>query len=33
VRSGIEMVGIDWVDLAERQHKAMMEDIAWAMED
>lgn len=28
----IEMVGIDWVELAERQHKAMMEDIAWAME-
>ena len=28
----IELAGIDWVDLAERQHKAMMEDLAWAME-
>ncbi len=28
----IEMVGIDWVELVERQRKAMMEDIAWAME-
>ena len=27
----IEAVGIDWVDLAERQHKAMLEDLAWAM--
>ena len=29
----IESVGIDWVDLAERQKEAMMEDIAWAAED
>jgi len=28
----IELAGIDWVDLAERQHKAMLEDLAWAME-
>lgn len=28
----IEAVGIDWVELAERQHKAMMEDLAWALE-
>ena len=28
----IEAVGIDWVELAERQHKAMMEDMAWALE-
>ncbi|MCX6113085.1 MAG: hypothetical protein NTY22_07400 [Proteobacteria bacterium] len=28
----IEIVGIDLVELAEHQHKAMMEDIAWAME-
>jgi len=28
----IEAVGIDWVELAERQHKAMLEDLAWAME-
>ena len=27
----IELAGIDWVELAERQHKAMMEDLAWAM--
>ena len=27
----IEAVGIDWVELAERQHKAMLEDLAWAM--
>jgi len=29
----IESVGIDWVDLAERQKEAMMEDMAWAVED
>ena len=28
----IEAVGIDWVELAERQHEAMMEDLAWALE-
>jgi len=28
----IEVAGIDWVELAERQHQAMMEDLAWAME-
>lgn len=28
----VETVGIDWVELAERQHKAMMEDLAWALE-
>jgi hypothetical protein len=27
----IEAVGIDWVELAERQHKAMIEDLAWAL--
>lgn len=27
----IETVGVDWVELAERQHEAMMEDIAWAL--
>ena len=26
----IEAVGVDWVKLSERQHEAMMEDIAWA---
>ena len=29
----IESVGIDWVDLAERQKEAMMEDMAWALEN
>jgi hypothetical protein len=28
----IEAVGIDWVELAERQNQAMMEDLAWALE-
>ena len=28
----IEAVGIDWVELAERQHAAMVEDLAWALE-
>ena len=27
----IETVGVDWVELAERQHEAMMEDIKWAL--
>jgi len=27
----VEAAGIDWVELAERQHKAMMEDLAWAL--
>jgi hypothetical protein len=27
----IKAVGIDWVDLAERQHRAMLEDLEWAM--
>jgi len=26
----IDAVGIDWVELAERQRDAMLEDIAWA---
>jgi hypothetical protein len=28
----IQLVGIDWVELAERQHVAMMEDLNWAFE-
>lgn len=28
----IEAVGIDVVELAERQHAAMREDLAWALE-
>lgn len=27
----IETIGIDWVELAERQHEAMMEDLEWAL--
>ncbi len=27
----IEAVGIDWVDLADRQHAAMRDDLAWAL--
>lgn len=26
-----ETAGIDWVELAERQHAAMLEDLAWAL--
>ena len=29
----IESVGIDWVDLAEGQKEAMIEDMAWAAKD
>ena len=29
----IERVGIDWVELAEQQHAAMNEDMAWARGD
>jgi len=28
----IELVGLDWVELAERQYQATMEDLAWALE-
>ena len=27
----IEAIGIDWVDLAERQHQAMLEDVTWGL--
>jgi hypothetical protein len=27
----VETVGIDWVELADRQHKATMEDLSWAL--
>ena len=27
----VEAAGMDWVELAECQHKAMMEDLAWAL--
>lgn len=26
----VEAVGIDWVQMAERQHQAMREDVEWA---
>ena len=29
----IESVGIDWVELAERQYEAMQEDLEWAMKE
>jgi hypothetical protein len=27
----IDTAGIDWVEMAERQNEAMMEDLAWAL--
>jgi hypothetical protein len=27
----MDLAGIDWVELAERHHKAMMEDLEWAL--
>ena len=29
----IEAAGIDWVELAERQHQAMREDLAWGLDE
>ncbi len=29
----IERAGIDWVELAEQQHAAMLEDLTWAQGD
>lgn len=29
----IEAVGVDWIEMAERQHQAMLEDLAWATEE
>jgi hypothetical protein len=28
----VDVVGLPWVELAERQHAAMSEDLAWALE-
>ena len=28
----VASVGIDWVEVAERRHQAMMEDLAWAIQ-
>jgi hypothetical protein len=30
-KEAVEAAGIDWVELAERQHEAMMEDLEWAL--
>ncbi len=30
-QEAIEGVGIDWVEMAERQHRAMAEDIQWGL--
>jgi hypothetical protein len=27
----IKTVGIDWIEMAERQHEAVLEDLAWAL--
>lgn len=27
----VELVGVDWVEIAERQHEAMREDLVWAL--
>ncbi len=29
----VETVGMDWVELAERQHTAVKEDLKWALKD
>ena len=29
--AAIEAVGIDWFELAERQHQAMVEDVSWGL--
>ena len=29
----VEKAGIDWVELAERQRQAVLEDLAWAFEN
>lgn len=29
----VAAVGIDWVELAERQHQAAKEDLAWALSE
>ena len=28
----VKSVGIDWVELADHQHAAMMEDLTWALQ-
>jgi hypothetical protein len=29
----VAAAGIDWVELADRQHQAMLEDLAWALQE
>jgi hypothetical protein len=29
--AAVEAVGIDWVELAERHHQAMLEDVSWGL--
>jgi hypothetical protein len=31
-QQAIEAVGIDWVEMAERQHVAMVEDVRWGLD-
>ena len=31
-KDAIDAVGIDWVELAERQYQAMTEDLVWGLE-
>ena len=31
-RQAFEAVGIDWVEMAERQHRAMAEDVQWGLD-
>ncbi len=31
--TAIDAVGIDWVELVERQHDAMLEDLEWALNE
>jgi hypothetical protein len=30
--AAVKAVGLDWVELAERQHAAMIEDLEWALD-
>jgi len=31
-QEAVDAAGLPWVELAERQHAAMLEDLAWALE-
>ncbi len=30
-KEAVEEAGIDWVEIADRQHQAMLEDLEWAL--